>query len=77
MGRYDEWRSKVSDILSENLTRTLMLPLPPAENSKIERYLVNFTTDLSDTLAEVKHLEHLGNLDLLHFTYLLECGMAF
>ena len=60
MGRYDEWRSKVSDILSENLTRTLMLPLPPAENSKIERYLVNFTTDLSDTLAEVKHLEHLG-----------------
>ena len=37
-----------------------MLPLPPAENSLVERYLVNFTTDLSDTLAEVKHLEHLG-----------------
>ena len=60
MERYDKWRSRVSDILSENLTRTLMLPLPPAENSKTERYLVNFTTDLSDTLAEVKHLEHLG-----------------
>ena len=34
--------------------------MPPAENSQVERYLVNFTTDLSDTLAEVKHLEHLG-----------------
>ena len=50
----------MSDILDANLTRTLMLPLPPAENSHVERYLVNFTTDLSDTLAEVKHLEHLG-----------------
>ena len=53
------WNSedqKYSNILSENLTRTLMLPLPPAENSKIERYLVNFTTDLSDTLAEVKQV---------------------
>ena len=46
--------------MDANLTRNLMLPLPPAENSNAERYLVNFTTDLSDTLAEVKHLEHLG-----------------
>lgn len=34
--------------------------MPPNPDSCAERYLVNFTTDLSDTLAEVKHLEHLG-----------------
>ena len=60
MRRYDEWRSRVSDILDANLTRTLLLTVPPKEGAKAERYLVNFTTDLSDTLAEVKHLEHLG-----------------
>ena len=60
MRRYDEWRYRVSDILDANLTRTLLLTLPPREGAKAERYLVNFTTDLSDTLAEVKHLEHLG-----------------
>ena len=60
MRRYDEWRYRVSDILDANLTRTLLLTLPPKEESNAERYLVNFTTDLSDTLAEVKHLEHLG-----------------
>ena len=56
MRRYDEWRYRVSDILDANLTRTLMLTLPPAEGSKVKRYHVNFTSDLSDTLAEVKHL---------------------
>ena len=60
MRRYDEWRYRVSDILDANLTRNLLLTLPPKEGAKAERYLVNFTTDLSDTLAEVKHLEHLG-----------------
>lgn len=60
MRRYDEWRSRVSDILDANLTRTLLLTMPPKTGAKAERYLVNFTTDLSDTLAEVKHLEHLG-----------------
>jgi dynein heavy chain len=60
MRRYDEWRYRVSDILDANLTRTLLLTLPPKDNARAERYLVNFTTDLSDTLAEVKHLEHLG-----------------
>ena len=60
MHRYDEWRYRVSDILDANLTRNLLLTLPPKEDSCAERYLVNFTTDLSDTLAEVKHLEHLG-----------------
>lgn len=50
----------MSDILDANLTRTLMLPVEPPEGSKVQRYIVNFTTDLSDTLAEVKHLEHLG-----------------
>ena len=38
----------------------MLLTLPPNPDSCAERYLVNFTTDLSDTLAEVKHLEHLG-----------------
>ena len=56
MRRYDEWRYRVSDILDANLTRTLMLTLPPAEGSNVKRYHVNFTSDLSDTLAEVKHL---------------------
>ena len=56
MRRYDEWRYRVSDILDANLTRTLMLTIPPAEGSKVKRYHVNFTSDLSDTLAEVKHL---------------------
>ncbi len=60
MRRYDEWRSRVSDILDANLTRTLLLTMPPKSGAQAERYLVNFTTDLSDTLAEVKHLEHLG-----------------
>lgn len=60
MHRYDEWRYRVSDILDANLTRTLLLTLPPKPPAQAKRYLVNFTTDLSDTLAEVKHLEHLG-----------------
>jgi hypothetical protein len=64
MRRYDEWRYRVSDILDANLTRTLMLTIPPAEGSKVKRYHVNFTSDLSDTLAEVKHLA-------VHFIYIL------
>ena len=36
------------------------MPLPPVEGFLAERYKVNFTTDLSDTLAEVKHLDSLG-----------------
>ncbi|XP_071749938.1 dynein axonemal heavy chain 10 [Lepeophtheirus salmonis] len=58
--RYNEWKSRVSDVLSENLTRTLLLADDPNDGFLSKRYRVNFTTDLSDTLAEVKHLDSLG-----------------
>ena len=57
--QYEEWCCKVSDILSQNLTRTLLL-VDRVELGSIQFYKVNFTSDLSDTLAEVKHLERLG-----------------
>ena len=36
MRRYDEWRYRVSDILDANLTRTLMLTMPPREGAKVK-----------------------------------------
>jgi len=47
----------VSDVLACNLTRPL---LRVASEAPVRRYAVNFTSDLADTLAEVRHLESLG-----------------
>ena len=60
--RYNDWCMKVSDILSQNLTRTLLIPKgEEGEGTKrYKQYEVNFTSDLSDTLAEVKYLESQG-----------------
>lgn len=61
--RYNDWCMKVSDILSQNLTRTLLVSTEKVEGdpeARFKRYTVNFTSDLSDTLAEVKYLESQG-----------------
>lgn len=70
--RYDQWCLRVSDILNQNLTRSLLIGvddateeanLPVSATNKqepIPGYKVNFTSDLSDTLAEVKYLESQG-----------------
>jgi len=55
--RYRQWCERVSDVLARNLTRPL---LRVTEEKPVRRYAVNFTTDLADTLAEVRHLETLG-----------------
>ncbi len=56
--QYQEWCARVSDILEQNLTRPLLRVVEGSDS--LPRYSVNFTSDLSDALAEVKHLETLG-----------------
>ncbi len=58
--QYKEWCDKVSDILALNLTRPLLTVTQDCNTHLLFRYKVNFTSDLADTLAEVKHLEWLG-----------------
>ncbi len=58
--QYGEWCARVSDILAQNLTRPLLTVSADAAVPSLLRYHVNFTSDLSDTLAEVRHLEALG-----------------
>lgn len=43
--------------MAQNLTRPLLLTF---ESGQIRKFKVNFTADLSHTLAEVNHLERLG-----------------
>ncbi len=58
--QYKEWCERVSDILAQNLTRPLLTVSDDPLRPVLRRYKVNFTSDLSDTLAEVRHLEALG-----------------
>ena len=58
VGKYSDWRNKVSDILDQNLGKHLIRREEAAdreegeEESKVGRFVVNFTSDLSDTFAE-------------------------
>ncbi len=58
--QYHEWCERVSGILAQNLTRPLLTVSDGGAKDGLFRYSVNFTSDLSDTLAEVRHLETLG-----------------
>ena len=60
VGKYTDWRNKVSDILDQNLGKHLIRREDASdreegeeEQSKVGRFVVNFTSDLSDTFAEV------------------------
>ena len=59
VGKYSDWRNKVSDILDQNLGKHLIRREEASdreegeEESKVGRFVVNFTSDLSDTFAEV------------------------
>ena len=56
--KYNSWSSKVSNILDKNLSRNLIQPAN--ETSDIGKFSVNFTSDLSDTFAEVINMEKIG-----------------
>ena len=66
VGKYSDWRNKVSDILDQNLGKHLIRREEASdreegeEESKVGRFVVNFTSDLSDTFAEVmrRHYQH-------------------
>lgn len=66
VGKYSDWRNKVSDILDQNLGKHLIRREEAAdreegeEESKVGRFVVNFTSDLSDTFAEVINMEKIG-----------------
>ena len=66
VGKYTDWRNKVSDILDQNLGKHLIRREEASdreegeEEGKVGRFVVNFTSDLSDTFAEVINMEKIG-----------------
>ena len=65
VGKYTDWRDKVSDILDQNLGKHLIRRAEGREGkeggeARVGRFLVNFTSDLSDTFAEVINMEKIG-----------------
>ena len=58
VGKYTDWRNKVSDILDQNLGKNLIKR--EDEVNGVGKFIVNFTSDLSDTFAEVINMEKIG-----------------
>ena len=58
VGKYTDWRNKVSDVLDQNLGKNLVKR--DGEISGVGKFIVNFTSDLSDTFAEVVNMEKIG-----------------
>ena len=56
--KYSNWSSRVNEILDKNLSRNLIRR--ENDNESISRFSVDFTSDLSDTFAEVINMEKLG-----------------
>ena len=56
--KYSDWSNRVSEILDKNLSRNLICK--EENNESISRFSVDFTSDLSDTFAEVINMEKLG-----------------
>ena len=58
VGKYTDWRNKVSDVLDQNLGKNLVKR--DGEFNGVGKFIVNFTSDLSDTFAEVVNMEKIG-----------------
>ena len=58
VGKYTDWRNTVSDVLDQNLGKNLVRR--DGEMNGVGRFIVNFTSDLSDTFAEVINMEKIG-----------------
>ena len=56
--KYTDWRNKVSDILDQNLGKHLIKR--EDQMNGVGKFIVNFTSDLSDTFAEVVNMEKIG-----------------
>ena len=58
VGKYTDWRNKVSDVLDQNLGKNLVKR--DGDLNGVGKFIVNFTSDLSDTFAEVVNMEKIG-----------------
>ena len=58
VGKYTDWRNTVSDVLDQNLGKNLVRR--DGEMNGVGKFIVNFTSDLSDTFAEVINMEKIG-----------------
>ena len=60
INKYTDWSNRVSEILDQNLSRNLIKLSDQGQDDSIGRFMVNFTSDLSDTFAEVINMEKIG-----------------